>query len=137
MSEDSNRMFARDLKGDLKGQKSKEIPQWKEVAFNKATTYGEIAKLSIQDQRKSLPIYKLRDPLLQAIADVRPFCAFHNFSAHVCSTASGAGRRWRHWLGQDNTDGAVPRGIRLRRTRSYRLHPTSSCGSHVRGETCC
>ena len=77
MSKDSERMFAQDLRGNLKGQKSKEVPQWKEVAFNKATTYGEISKLSIQDQRKSLPIYKLRDPLLQAIADVRPFHAIH------------------------------------------------------------
>ena len=98
MSKDFERMFAQDLRGNLKGQKSTEVPQWKEVAFNQ-TTYGEISKSSIQDQRKSLPIYKLRDLLLQAIADVRPFCAFHGFSAHVCSTASGAGCRWRHWLG--------------------------------------
>jgi ATP-dependent RNA helicase DHX8/PRP22 len=79
MSKDSERIFAQDLRGNLKGQKSKEVPQWKEVAFNKATTYGEISKLSIQDQRKSLPIYKLRDPLLQAIADVGSFYAMHPF----------------------------------------------------------
>jgi ATP-dependent RNA helicase DHX8/PRP22 len=94
MSKDSERMSSQDLRGNLKGQKSKDVPQWKEVTFNKATMYGEISKLSIQDQRKSLPIYKLWDPLLQAIADVWPFCAFYGFSAHACSTASGAGHCW-------------------------------------------
>jgi ATP-dependent RNA helicase DHX8/PRP22 len=79
MSNDSERIFAQDQRGNLKGQKSKEVPQWKEVAFNKATTYGEISKLSIQDQRKSLPIYKLWDPLLQAIAEVGSFYAMHPF----------------------------------------------------------
>jgi len=62
-------MFAQDLRGNLKGQKAGEVPKWKEL--NKATTFGEITTLSIQDQRKSLPIYKLRDPLLPAIGEVR------------------------------------------------------------------
>ena len=63
-------MFAQDLRGNLRGQKAGEQPKWKEATFNKATTYGEITSLSIQEQRKSLPIYKLREPLLQAIKDV-------------------------------------------------------------------
>ena len=70
MSKDSEKIFAQDLRGNLRGQKTNEQPKWKEVTFNKATTFGEITKLSIQDQRKSLPIYKLRDPLLQAIREV-------------------------------------------------------------------
>ncbi|GLB35803.1 putative ATP-dependent RNA helicase DHX8 [Lyophyllum shimeji] len=69
MSKESDRVFAQDLRGNLRGQKAGEIPKWKEQSFNKATTFGEITTLSIQDQRKSLPIYKLRDPLLQAIAE--------------------------------------------------------------------
>jgi ATP-dependent RNA helicase DHX8/PRP22 len=72
MAKDSEKIFAQDLRGNLRDQKAGEVPKWRESAFNKATTYGEITALSIQDQRKSLPIYKLRDPLLQAIADVRP-----------------------------------------------------------------
>ena len=71
MSKESDKIFAQDLRGNIRGQKASEQPKWKEATFNKATTYGEITKLSIQDQRKSLPIYKLRDPLLQAIRDVR------------------------------------------------------------------
>ncbi|PFH52274.1 hypothetical protein AMATHDRAFT_74334 [Amanita thiersii Skay4041] len=69
MARDTERVFAQDLRGNLKSQKAGEVPRWKEQTFNKATTYGEITNLSIQEQRRSLPIYKLREPLLQAIAD--------------------------------------------------------------------
>ncbi|THH29056.1 hypothetical protein EUX98_g5133 [Antrodiella citrinella] len=67
MSKESDKVFAQDLRGNLRGQKAGEQPKWKDVTFNKATTYGEITNLSIQDQRKNLPIYKLRDQLLEAI----------------------------------------------------------------------
>lgn len=70
MAKDSDKTFAQDLRGTLKGQKAGESTAWKDSTFNKGTTFGEITKLSIQDQRKGLPIYKLREPLLQAIADV-------------------------------------------------------------------
>ena len=70
MASQQDRMFAQDLRGNLMGQKAQEVPQWKQATFNKATTFGKITSLSIQDQRKALPIYKLRDPLLQAIRDV-------------------------------------------------------------------
>ncbi|KAF9015716.1 P-loop containing nucleoside triphosphate hydrolase protein [Cyathus striatus] len=67
MSKDTDKMFAQDLRGNLRSQKAGEVPTWKQASFNKATTFGEITSLSIQEQRKSLPIYKLRDPLLKAI----------------------------------------------------------------------
>jgi ATP-dependent RNA helicase DHX8/PRP22 len=76
MSRETDRMFAQDLRGNLKGQKAGEVPKWREQSFNKATTFGEITSLSIQEQRKSLPIYKLRDPLLKAIGEVSFFHAF-------------------------------------------------------------
>uniref|UniRef100_A0A0W0GDY4 RNA helicase n=1 Tax=Moniliophthora roreri TaxID=221103 RepID=A0A0W0GDY4_MONRR len=69
MAKESDRVFAQDMRGSLKGQKAGEVPKWREQTFNKATTYGEITDLSIQEQRKRLPIYKLRDRLLQAIAE--------------------------------------------------------------------
>lgn len=75
MATQQDKMFAQDLKGTLMGQKAQEVPQWKEATFNKSTTFGKITSLSIQDQRKSLPIYKLRDPLLQAIRDVSAIAA--------------------------------------------------------------
>ena len=71
MANTSDKIFAQDLRSHLRGQKALESDSsWRTSTFNKATTFGEITSLSIQDQRKSLPIYKLRDPLLQAIRDV-------------------------------------------------------------------
>jgi ATP-dependent RNA helicase DHX8/PRP22 len=73
MAKETDRVFAQDLRSHLRGQKSNEAEGgWRTSTFNKATTFGEITSLSIQDQRKSLPIFKLRDSLLQAIRDVRP-----------------------------------------------------------------
>jgi ATP-dependent RNA helicase DHX8/PRP22 len=70
MSQASEKLFAQDLRSNITGQNTQES-SWKQATFNKATTFGKITSLSIQDQRKALPIYKLRDPLLQAIRDVR------------------------------------------------------------------
>jgi len=70
MAKETERVFAQDLRGHLRGQKAQEVPSWKQSSFNKATTYGEITSLSIQEQRRNLPIYKLRDPLLKAIEEV-------------------------------------------------------------------
>jgi len=79
MSKDSERIFAQDMRGNLKGQKAGEVPRWKEQTFNKTTTFGEITNLSIQDQRRSLPIYKLRDPLLKAIDEAcLPLLSVHH-----------------------------------------------------------
>jgi ATP-dependent RNA helicase DHX8/PRP22 len=81
MSKDADKVFAQDLRSHLRGQKSNESEGgWRTSTFNKATTFGEITNLSIQDQRKSLPIYKLREPLLQAIRDVRPPLDFYDFN---------------------------------------------------------
>ncbi|KDQ63106.1 hypothetical protein JAAARDRAFT_147063 [Jaapia argillacea MUCL 33604] len=93
MSKEQDRMFAQDLRGNLKGQKAGEVPQWREATFNKTTTYGEITSLSIQDQRKSLPIFKLRDPLLQAIRD-------HQVLIVVGDTGSGKTTQMTQYLAE-------------------------------------
>ncbi|EIM92633.1 P-loop containing nucleoside triphosphate hydrolase protein [Stereum hirsutum FP-91666 SS1] len=69
MSKESDKVFAQDLRGTLRDEKASQNQGWRDKTFNKATTFGEITSLSIQDQRKSLPIYKLRDALLQAVND--------------------------------------------------------------------
>jgi ATP-dependent RNA helicase DHX8/PRP22 len=73
MSKEADRTFAEDYRGHVKGKKQADGQNWMDATFNKASSYGMITSLSIQDQRQSLPIYKLREPLLQAIAEV---CAF-------------------------------------------------------------
>lgn len=69
MSSQQDKVFAQDLRSHLR-QGQNDAPKWKEATFSKATTFGEITSLSIQEQRKNLPIYKLRDPLLEAIGEV-------------------------------------------------------------------
>jgi ATP-dependent RNA helicase DHX8/PRP22 len=70
MAQGSDKMFAQDLKGHILGQKANEQQEWRAATFNKTTTFGKITSLSIEEQRKGLPIYKLREPLVQAIRDV-------------------------------------------------------------------
>ena len=69
MAQSHDKMFAQDVRGNLLGQRAQDQPDWKKQTFNKATTFGKITSLSIQDQRKSLPIYKLREQLVQAVRD--------------------------------------------------------------------
>ncbi|OAX40882.1 P-loop containing nucleoside triphosphate hydrolase protein [Rhizopogon vinicolor AM-OR11-026] len=93
MAKESERMFAQDLRGNLKDQKAGEVPKWRESTFNKATTYGEITSLSIQEQRKNLPIYKLRDALLKAIEE-------HQVLIVVGDTGSGKTTQMTQYLAE-------------------------------------
>lgn len=64
MSETGERHLAQEL-----GLSAYEMPEWKKDAFGKAPTFGPRSKFSIQEQRQSLPIYKLKNELLQAVHD--------------------------------------------------------------------
>ncbi|KAI0295037.1 P-loop containing nucleoside triphosphate hydrolase protein [Russula brevipes] len=95
MAKESEKVFAQDLRSHLRGQKASESDSsWRNSTFNKATTFGEITSLSIQDQRKSLPIYKLRGPLLQAIRD-------HQVLIVVGDTGSGKTTQMTQYLAED------------------------------------
>ena len=69
MAQASDKIFAQDVRGQTRNQYAYQQPEWKKHTFNKATTFGKITTLSIKEQRESLPIFKLREPLLQAIRD--------------------------------------------------------------------
>ncbi len=69
MAQQGDRQFAQDRRGNILGQKAQDQPAWKKETFNKATTFGRITSLSMQEQRQSLPIFKLRQQLVQAIRD--------------------------------------------------------------------
>lgn len=72
LPEAGERHLAQELRGV--GLAGLEQPEWKTAALGKAPTYGISDARSIKDQRESLPIYRLRSQLLQAIHDhqVRP-----------------------------------------------------------------
>jgi len=45
---------------------SQDLPEWKKATFGgKGGSYGRKTNLSILEQRKSLPIFKLRDELVK------------------------------------------------------------------------
>lgn len=46
-----------------------EVPEWKTKALGKAPTFGMRDARPIKEQRESLPIFKLRDQLVQAVAE--------------------------------------------------------------------
>lgn len=60
------RQIAANMRGI--GMMPNDIPEWKKHAFggNKAS-YGKKTQLSILEQRESLPIYKLKEQLIQVL----------------------------------------------------------------------
>ncbi|KAK8551068.1 hypothetical protein V6N13_119560 [Hibiscus sabdariffa] len=67
MPETGERHLAQELRGV--GLSAYDMPEWKKDAYGKALTFGQRSKLSIQEQRQSLPIYKLKKELVQAVHD--------------------------------------------------------------------
>ncbi|GKV42288.1 hypothetical protein SLEP1_g49706 [Rubroshorea leprosula] len=67
MPEVGERHLAEELRGV--GLSAYDMPAWKKDAFGKALTFGQRSKLPIQEQRQSLPIYKLKKELVQAVHD--------------------------------------------------------------------
>ncbi|KAI3912517.1 hypothetical protein MKW98_020979 [Papaver atlanticum] len=67
MPETGERHLAQELRGV--GLSAYDMPEWKKDAYGKALTFGQRSKLSLQEQRQSLPIYKLKKELVQAVHD--------------------------------------------------------------------
>ncbi|CAH8320272.1 unnamed protein product [Eruca vesicaria subsp. sativa] len=68
MPETGERHLAHELRGV--GLSAYNMPDWKKDALGKTLpTFGQRSKLSIKEQRESLPIYKLKKELIQAVHD--------------------------------------------------------------------
>ncbi|KAF3641984.1 ATP-dependent RNA helicase DHX8 [Capsicum annuum] len=67
MPETGERHLAQELRGV--GLSAYDMPEWKKDAYGKALTFGQRCKLSLQEQRQSLPIYRLKKELIQAVHD--------------------------------------------------------------------
>tara|TARA_B110000977_G_scaffold173543_1_gene226774 strand:+ start:4236 stop:7760 length:3525 start_codon:yes stop_codon:yes gene_type:complete len=68
MAQEGERQLAQELRGTGLAS-DKEMPAWKMEAFGKAPTFGQKSSLPMQQQRESLPIFKLRDELIAAVND--------------------------------------------------------------------
>lgn len=67
-AEDGGRILAANVRGV--GMAPQDVPEWKKAVIGgKKSSYGKKTDLSIVEQRQSLPIYKLRTDLIQAVAD--------------------------------------------------------------------
>ena len=67
MPEKGERHLAAELQG-IGTMSNFELPEWKTATSGKGLSYGHRSKMSIKEQRMSLPIYKLKTELQQAIA---------------------------------------------------------------------
>ncbi|KAK9941383.1 hypothetical protein M0R45_017988 [Rubus argutus] len=65
MPENGERHLAQELRGV--GLSSYSVPEWKKDAFGKTVSFGKRSNLSIQEQRQSLPIYNLKEKLIEAV----------------------------------------------------------------------
>ncbi|ONI32449.1 hypothetical protein PRUPE_1G368500 [Prunus persica] len=65
MPETGERHLAQEFRGV--GLSAYDMPEWKKDAFGKTISFGQKPKLSIQEQRQSLPIYKLKKELIVAV----------------------------------------------------------------------
>lgn len=62
------RQFASDLRNTRTNQASDAVPEWKRIAQgSKNTSFGKRTDMSIKDQRESLPVYRFRTQLLEAV----------------------------------------------------------------------
>ncbi|EFJ49720.1 hypothetical protein VOLCADRAFT_104170 [Volvox carteri f. nagariensis] len=67
MADPSERALAQELRGI--GLTQSEVPEWKKAAMGKAISYGIQDARSIKEQRESLPIFKLKQQLIEAVRD--------------------------------------------------------------------
>ncbi|KAK9464417.1 putative ATP-dependent rna helicase dhx8 [Lipomyces arxii] len=68
MAENGTRVLADEVKTAAAKSAAPAMPEWKKKAFNNSSL-GKITNLSIKEQRESLPVYKLRQELIDAIRE--------------------------------------------------------------------
>ncbi|XP_026406840.1 probable pre-mRNA-splicing factor ATP-dependent RNA helicase DEAH5 [Papaver somniferum] len=78
-----------------------DVPEWKKEACGKALNSRVRSKLSIQEQRQSLPVYKLKKELIQAVHD-------NQVMVVIGETGSGKTTQMTHYLAEA---GYTSRGI--------------------------
>ncbi|KAK1331140.1 hypothetical protein QTO34_009089 [Cnephaeus nilssonii] len=110
------RQIAANMRGI--GMMPNDIPEWKKHAFggNKAS-YGKKTQMSILEQRESLPIYKLKEQLVQAVHDNQILIVIgETGSGKTTQITQVSGGGGLHFQGQDW------------------MYPAQKSGSHVSGQ---
>ncbi|KAI9858012.1 MAG: DEAH-box ATP-dependent RNA helicase prp22 [Vezdaea acicularis] len=63
------RKFATDLRNSLANKGTEELPEWKRVTQSKDQSLGRRTNMTIKEQRESLPVFKFRSQIIQAVKD--------------------------------------------------------------------
>ncbi|KAG8527480.1 uncharacterized protein KY384_007632 [Bacidia gigantensis] len=67
MTAPDQRKFASDIRNPQAHKAPDAIPEWKRVVQNKEQSLGKRTSMSIKEQRESLPVFKFRKQLLEAV----------------------------------------------------------------------
>ena len=67
MTAPGQRQFASDLRNSQGPKAPEAVPEWKRATQNKEQAFGKRTSMSIKQQRESLPVYKFRKQLLDAV----------------------------------------------------------------------
>jgi ATP-dependent RNA helicase DHX8/PRP22 len=62
-----SRQFAADLRNARTDQAAEAMPEWKKISTGREASFGKRTSLSMKEQRESLPVFKFRTQLLEAI----------------------------------------------------------------------
>ncbi|KAI9501076.1 putative ATP dependent RNA helicase [Coemansia spiralis] len=112
------RNFAQDLRGVAAeiANKSRggDLPEWMQSVQGKTVTFGKITDMSIQEQRRSLPVYHLRDLFVEAVSK-------HQFLVVVGDTGSGKTTQLTQYLYEEG----FARNGRIGCTQPRRVAATS------------
>lgn len=65
----NQRKFASDLRNPQANKVSDTLPEWKRATYSKDQSFGKRTSMSIKQQRESLPVYKFRKQLLDAVKE--------------------------------------------------------------------
>ncbi|KAL8906480.1 MAG: hypothetical protein Q9207_002018 [Kuettlingeria erythrocarpa] len=63
------RKFASELRNPQANKAPESVPEWKRVTQSKDQSFGKRTSMSIKQQRESLPVYKFRKQLLEAVKE--------------------------------------------------------------------
>lgn len=64
-----DRKFAADLRSAQQPKQDDAVPEWKRVTMGKTQSFGKRTDMPIKQQRESLPVFKFRKQLLDAVKD--------------------------------------------------------------------
>jgi ATP-dependent RNA helicase DHX8/PRP22 len=88
------KQFASDLRNTRTNQSSEAQPEWKKIsAGSRDISMGKRTDMSIKDQRETLPVYKFRKQLLQAVSE-------HQILIVVGDTGSGKTTQMTQYLAE-------------------------------------